>query len=288
MTFATVGNVQVAYELVGDRGRPWVLTPGGRFSKAFPGVREMAEALAAEGNRVLIWDRPNCGASDVEFSGESESTMQADVLAGLIRELDLGPTVIAGGSGGSRVSLIAAARHPEITSGLAVWLVSGGVYGLMSLGVYYCGGSLTAAWNGGMEAVLELPEWQEVLERNPRNRERFLAQDPREFVATMERWMAAYCPNDEVVPGLTKEAAAAYDRPALVFRSGVSDVSHTRATSEQVAAALPNASLVEPPWGDTEWIERSSHRARTGEDVLFMSWPKLVPQLTEWARETLD
>jgi pimeloyl-ACP methyl ester carboxylesterase len=32
-------------------------------------VRELAVALAERGNRVLIWDRPNCGASDVRFTG---------------------------------------------------------------------------------------------------------------------------------------------------------------------------------------------------------------------------
>src|SRR4051794_15991108 len=104
MSVASVNGLQVSYELIGDSGRPWAITPGGRFSKDYGGVRELGEALAAEGNRVVIWDRPNCGESDVEFSGVSESAMQADALGGLIRELGLGPTVIAGGSGGSRVS----------------------------------------------------------------------------------------------------------------------------------------------------------------------------------------
>ncbi|MGO8890875.1 MAG: hypothetical protein ACLQB1_14460 [Streptosporangiaceae bacterium] len=35
-----------------------MITPGGRFSKDSPGVRELAAALAERGNRVLIWDRP--------------------------------------------------------------------------------------------------------------------------------------------------------------------------------------------------------------------------------------
>ena len=55
-----------------------------------------------------------------------------------------------------------------------------------------------------MEAVVELPEWQEVLERNPANRDRMLAMDPATFIDTMERWMLVYCPcGDEVVPGLS-------------------------------------------------------------------------------------
>jgi pimeloyl-ACP methyl ester carboxylesterase len=283
-----IGGVQVAYEVIGDRGRPWALTPGGRFSKDDPGVRELAETLAEAGHQVVIWDRPNCGESDVCFDGDSESAMQADTLAGLLRSLDLSPAVIAGGSGGSRVSLLTVGRHPEIAAGLAVWWISGGVYGLMALGTHYCGRSLHAAWNGGMEAVVALPDWAEVLERNPRNRDIFLAQDPRAFVATMERWMVAYCPcGSELVPGLPDDQARAVDVPALVFRSGVSDVHHTRATSEQVAALLPTSQLVEPPWGDREWLERQAARIDGSAPGLFARWPLLAPQLLAWADETI-
>jgi pimeloyl-ACP methyl ester carboxylesterase len=269
-------------------GRPWVITPGGRFSKDSPGVRELAVALAERGNRVLIWDRPNCGSSEVCFTGTSESAMQADALAELLVHLGMTPAVIAGGSGGSRVSLLTAARHRDVAAGLALWWISGGVYGLMILGVHYCGESLKAAWNGGMAAVAALPEWAEILERNPANRQRFLDQDPGEFLATMERWMAAYCAcGDELVPGLPDADARRLDVPALVFRSGASDFNHTRATSERVARLLPNASLVEPPWGDGEWNERSAARAGGVGEGLFAGWPLLAPALQAWADEVL-
>src|SRR5712692_4313792 len=101
MASATVDGLTLAHEIIGE-GRPWVITPGGRFSKDYPGVRELGAALALRGNRVLIWDRPNTGASDVCFDGDNESAMQADTLAGLLRVLDMTPAVIAGGSGGSR------------------------------------------------------------------------------------------------------------------------------------------------------------------------------------------
>jgi pimeloyl-ACP methyl ester carboxylesterase len=269
-------------------GRPWVITPGGRFSKDSPGVRELAGALAERGNRVLIWDRPNCGASEVCFTGTSESAMQADALAELLVHLGMTPAVIAGGSGGSRVSMLTAARHRDVAAGLALWWISGGVYGLMILGVHYCGESLKAAWNGGMAAVAALPEWAEILERNPANRQRFLDQDPGEFLATMERWMAAYraC-GDELVPGLPDADARRLDVPALVFRSGASDFNHTRATSEQVARVLPHARLVEPPWGDDEWNERSAARAGGAGEGLFVRWPLLAPALQAWADEVL-
>jgi hypothetical protein len=91
--------------------------------------------------------------------------------------------------------------------------------------------------------------------------------------------MLAYCPSDdELVPGLPDVTARSMTLPALVFRSGESDPHHTRATSERVAALLPNAQLVEPPWGDTEWNERV-----VSGDGLFARWPLLAPRLLEWA-----
>jgi pimeloyl-ACP methyl ester carboxylesterase len=287
MTIAKVNGLSISYEVIGE-GHPWAITPGGRFSKDSPGVRELAVALAERGNRVLIWDRPNCGESDVCFEGSSESAMQADTLAGLLAQLDMTPAVIVGGSGGARVSLLTAARHRELAAALAMWWISGGVYGLMSLGTHYCSGSISAAWRQGMEGVVALPEWAEVLERNPGNRQRFLDQDPKEFVASMERWMAVYCPrDDELIPGLPDADARRFDVPTLVFRSGTTDLSHRRETSEQLAALLPTAQLVEPPWGDNEWNERSSARPGGQGEGLFSGWPAIAPILADWADKIL-
>lgn len=284
MPTADIDGTRIAYEIVGDRGRPWVITPGGRFSKDTPGVRELAQALAAQGNRVLIWDRPNCGASDVRFTGDSESQMQADALAGLLRALDMTPAVIVGGSGGARVSLLTAAHHPDATDKLAMLWISGGIYGLLLLAVHYCGESLRAAWQGGMQAVTELPEWAEVLERNPRNRELFLQLDPQQFIRTLEQWMLVYCPQPgSTVPGITDDALAKLDAPTLIFRSGASDPHHTRATSEQLHTLIPGSQLVEPPWPDDEWIRRGE-AARNGEGGLFERWPLLAPQLLDFAK----
>jgi pimeloyl-ACP methyl ester carboxylesterase len=287
MATVEIDGTTIAYEIIGEVagvGAPWLLTPGGRFTKEAPGVRELAEALAAQGQRVLIWDRPNTGASDICFTGASESEMQADRLAGLLKAVDMAPAVIIGGSGGARVSLLTAARHPHVASKLAMWWISGGTFGLLTLAVVYCGESIRAAWQGGMEAVVELPEWADVLEKNPGNRRRFLDLDPRQFIETLERWMRVYCPDpNAAVPGLPEGAYAALALPTLVFRSGESDPYHTRATSELLHRLIPGAQLVEPPWGDTEWIERSN-AARAGTGGLFERWPLLAPQLLEFAR----
>jgi len=279
-------ELAIAYELIGDGGRTWAVTPGGRFNRNYPGIRELATALAELGNRVLIYDRPNTGESDVCLVGSTESAMQADALAALLLHLDLAPAVIAGGSGGSRVSLLTAARHPDVAAGLAVWWISGGVFGLMTIGTGYCAESIRAAWTGGMEAVVAIPEtvqgnWQEVMRANPMNRNRLLDQDPEEFIATMERWLLAYCPcGDDLVPGLPDAAARAMTMPTIVFRSGESDPFHTRATSEALSKALPNAELVEPPWDDRVWIDSEPGRR-------FDSWPRLAPILSDWATGAL-
>ena len=99
--------------------------------------------------------------------------------------------------------------------------------------------------------------------------------------------MAVYCPrDDDVVPGLSVAEAKAFDLPALVFRSGESDPHHTRATSERLAAVFPNTRLVEPPWGDREWLERGE--AHEQGEGLFARWPLLAPTLQDWAGETLQ
>lgn len=280
MPIDNVNGLDVSYEVIGQ-GEPWAITPGGRFSKDAAGVRELASDLANAGKQVLIWDRPNTGASEISFEGESESAMQADVLAALLRDLGMTPAVLAGGSGGARVTLLAAARHPDTARALAVWWISGGTYGLISLGVHYCGDSILAAWTKGMQAVAELPEWREPLEQRPTNRDKLIAQDPEQFIRGLERWMVAYCPKaDELVPGLPDAVARRMALPALVFRSGQSDPHHTRQTSERLAELLPTVTLVEPPWGDREWVERVELAAVEG---IFSRWPLLVPQLLEWA-----
>ena len=285
MARAVIDGVGIEFEVIGE-GRPWTITPGGRYSKDSPGVRELGQALAAAGYSAVIWDRPNCGRSDVCFDGENESAMQADALAGLLRHLDLGPAVISGGSGGSRVSILTVARHPELAAAMALWWISGGTYGLMTLGTYYCGGSLAAAWHDGMEGVAALDEWQEVIGLTPSNRDYILSRDRAEFIETMDRWMAVYCPcGGEVVPGLSNDEAQRLTLPSLIFRSGESDLAHTRVTSERLAEVLPNSQLVEPPWGDAEWNDRHTPEAQA--EGLFAHWPMLAPQLLSWAGEVL-
>jgi pimeloyl-ACP methyl ester carboxylesterase len=279
----TVNGLSIEYELIG-KGAPVVITPGGRFSKETPGVRELAEVLAQSGKQVLIWDRPNCGGSDVSFDGESESRLNADTLAGLLRTLGLAPALLVGGSAGSRVSLMTAERHAAVVSKLFILWISGGPIGLATLIQTYCSPSANAANRGGMEAVAALPDWAEVVKRNPGNRKRFLSQDAERFIETMQRWGGSFFPAPgSPVPGMSPESFRAIRVPTMVLRSGKSDLAHTRKTSEDVHAMIPGSILAEPPWPDNEWNMRGAARAK-GEG-LFQNWPKLAPQILEFAKK---
>jgi pimeloyl-ACP methyl ester carboxylesterase len=282
MARIAINGVGIEYELLGESAAPPIaLTPGGRFAMDTPGLRELAEALVAGGRRVLLWDRPNCGASDMSFDGASESELHAHTLIGLIHALALGKTALVAGSAGSRVSLIAAAFDPAAVSQLVLWWISGGPISLAQLAAHYCGEPAMTASIGGMAAVAAAPCWADQVRRNPRNREILLTQDPGRYIETLQRWALAYAPSERSpVPGMTPEDFARLRMPALIFRSGASDLSHTRRTSEWVHELIPHSEIVDPPWPDNEWNQRLL--AQSQGQGLFMNWPALAPVILEF------
>ena len=280
MANISISGIQIEYDLLGAPGAPAIaLTPGGRFSMECPGVRELGEALAASGKRVLLWDRPNCGASDIFFTGDSESALQAQMLTKLIRALDLGPTAIAGGSAGARVSMLAAAYDPDIVSHLIMWWITGGPLMMIALASNNCSKLALIASLRGMGAVAQSPDWAEQINRNPGNRDRILAQDREAFIATMERWALAYLPStDFPMPGLSAEDFARLRMPVLIFRNGEGDLTHPPETSERVHELIPHSRLVDPPWPDDEWNNRFIAAQANGSGH-YLGWPMLASDI---------
>lgn len=283
-----VDGLELDYELIGpEGGRPLVLTPGGRYPRDTAGVPELGRIFADNGYRVVLWDRPGCGASDIAFTAPSESVMNAEALVGLVRALGLKDVNLVGGSAGSRVSLMAGIRMPENVHKIAAWWFSGGAIGLAGLAWFYCGDQVAAASKGGMEAVAALPSWADQISRNPRIRDILLAQDPDQFIDTMQRWAAAFNYSEtSPMPGIPPEDFAKLTMPVLAFRSGKSDMAHTRRTSEWVNELLPNSTFMEPPWGDQEWnyvstfpTDPANRRGR------FERWPLIAPQVLEFLKD---
>jgi pimeloyl-ACP methyl ester carboxylesterase len=249
-----VDGMGIDYEWLGDEGAPpLVLTPGGRYPRDTAGVPELGRIFADNGYRVLLWDRPGCGASDIAFTA---------------------------------ITLMAAARDPGNVRKIAIWWISGGPVGLAGLAWFYCGDQIAAASKGGMEAVAALPSWADQIARNPRIRDILLAQDPDTYIDTMQKWGKAFAYSDDSpVPGMGPADFAKLTMPVLLFRSGKSDMAHTRRTSEWLHEMLPNVTFQEPPWGDQEWnyvstfpIDPANRRGR------FERWPLIAPPVLEFLK----
>ena len=280
-----INGGNVVYEILGKTGDFIALTPGGRFSKDIEGLRPLAHELVKGGYRVLLWDRPNCGKSDVQFYGQSESHMRAQTLHALITGLDIGPCIIAGGSGGARDSMLTTMLYPEIVRKLVVWNIVGGVYGSFVLGSYYIVPSILAVRGGGMKDVARIGEWKERIEENPANRDRFLALDPDAFLKLMLRWLNAFVPKPgQTIPGVADEMFDNIKVPTLIIRGGENDLDHPKRTSLEVSCLIKGSKLIDPPWPEDAWERAGEARAagKVKRFNMFDTWVQAAPAILDF------
>jgi pimeloyl-ACP methyl ester carboxylesterase len=243
MTAATVRGAGIRYEVVGDEG-PWlVLTPGGR--SGLESAQALAGKIAVAGYRALIYDRPNCGASDVLISDDAwEDEIGAADVAELLRQLNATPAIAVAQAGGNRVNFFLALHHPEVLRGVIFCWPSGRQRAAEILAQDYYGQFAEAAQQGGMSAVCDTPYYQERIERNAGNRERLLAMDPGAFIAAMERWRQGFLDSAEwPAIAVTEEQLRSINLPVCVIPGLTDDPIHGRETSEQVARLIPGAQV---------------------------------------------
>jgi pimeloyl-ACP methyl ester carboxylesterase len=283
-TFEINGG-NVVYEILGKEGEFIALTPGGRFSKDIEGLRPLAQALVKGGYRVLLWDRPNCGKSDVQFYGQSESHMRAETLHALITGLEIGPCILAGGSGGARDSMLTTMLYPEIVRKLVVWNIVGGVYGTFVLGSFYIVPSILAVRGTGMTGVARVSEWKERIAENPANEGRLLSFDSDEFLTLMLRWLNAFVSKPgQTIPGVPDEMFDNIKVPSLIIRGGENDWDHPKRTSLEVSCLIKGSELIDPPWPEDAW-ERAGEKfaASGGKDFcLFDTWVQAAPAILDF------
>ena len=280
-----INGGNVVYEILGKDGEFIVLTPGGRFSKDIPGLKPLAKKLVEGGYRVLLWDRPNCGKSDVQFYGQSESHMRAETLQQLITTLDIGPCILAGGSGGARDSMLTTMLYPELIRKLVVWNIVGGVYGSFVLGSYYIVPSILAVRGAGMKAVAQIAEWQERIADNPDNEARILAQDSNAFLKLMLRWLNAFVPKPgQTIPGVEDEMFDNITVPTLIIRGGENDLDHPKRTSLEVSCLIKGSTVIDPPWPEDAW-ERAGEARASGKVKrfnMFDTWVQAAPAILDF------
>ena len=264
MAVASINGANIRYEVLGPPdGVPVVLTPGGRAG--MEGVQPLAERLAGK-CRVIIYDRRNCGASDVVVAGpRSEQDVWAEDVHQLLRHLDAGPAWVGGGSNGCRVSLLHAIQYPDDVRGLLLWWVSGGGGAARRLGHQYYGQFIEAADSGGMEAVAATPYFAERIQENPGNRERLLAMAPWDFISVMSRWRSFFRADSRVI-GVAEEEIRAIRTPAVIV-SGDDDT-HLPEAARALNELLGGSELHPPALSGEESVRMMQGAAPELRDVL--------------------
>jgi pimeloyl-ACP methyl ester carboxylesterase len=236
-----VRGVGINYDIVGDHG-PWLLLiQGGRQDMEL--FRPLAENFAAAGYRVMMHDRRNSGGSDLALGSDpSEEELFADDAHALCAQLGALPVIACGGAGGSRHCILLTLRHAGSTRCLLLWWPSGSRPAAEQLAEQYYGQYIAAAESGGMAAVLAMPYYAERCRRVPENRERLLAMNVDEFIATMRRWRQFFLDGaDMPVIGVSSETVRSITLPACIVPGH--DLIHPREVGEGLAKLLPNAEL---------------------------------------------
>jgi len=227
-------------------------------------VRGLAERLATH-HRVIIYDRRNCGASDVIIGQElSEPETWAEDLHELLNRLDASPAYIGGGSVGCMVSLLLAIRHPETVKGLLLWNVIGGAIAAERLGYNYYEQFMDFALRDGMKGIVECEFFAERIQQNPSNRERLLSMTAREFIGVMQKWRSFFTAEKPVI-GATEAELKTIQVP-LVIIPGDDDI-HPRSVGENLHAILPHSELHTLVWSPKETELMKQQGAEKSRDM---------------------
>jgi pimeloyl-ACP methyl ester carboxylesterase len=269
-----IRGVNMNYKIIGDHG-PWVaLSPGGR--RDISGIELLAGKVADTGYRVVIFDRRNCGASDVVIDGQdSEYEIWADDVHELLRQLGALPAVIGGSSSGCRTALLFALRHPEAVKALLLWRVTGGRFACERLAQEYYGQYIEAAQRGGMAAVCEMEHWKERIAARPENRSALIKMDAQRFITVMSRWREYFLQGADLpVIGATEAELKTIKVPACIIPGN--DLTHGRQTGENLGKLLQNSEVhvLFPKHYDEalspreEWDEKAGEMAALFDDFL--------------------
>jgi pimeloyl-ACP methyl ester carboxylesterase len=271
MSEATVRDIRIHYEVIGNAG-PWIaITPGSR--RGYDELVDLSKRIAASGYRVLLHDRRNCGASDVAFDGSaSEHEVWADDLFYLGKQLGALPMYVGGSSAGARLAILFALRHRQAVRGLLLWRVTGGQEAVDRLAESYYGQFVKLARGGGMQAICESEHFRECIAARPTNRDRLLNTDPEEFIRVMTYWRERFLESATLpVVGASEADLRSLTAPACIIAGN--DVIHTPATARKVAGLIAGSELHDDvvaqrsddnllrDWDRVEWREKEGRIA---------------------------
>ena len=277
-----VNGVNIVFEMAGE-GTPIVYTPGG-FAMREREALVFAGRLSAK-YKVLVWDRRNCGYSDVAIvASPSEFHLWADDIHRLLRELEMTPAYFGGRSGGCVLSLLMAHRYPNDVKGLLLQEAptDNVPEALSPIAEHHCYRFAEVAESSGMEAVIAessaLSDWAWVqswiadsIERNAENRERILAVDPAAFASTMRTWGEWIESERFYLANLRDDEIGAISAPAYIT-PGL-NMLHPKHTAERLYRLMPNAE-----WNGyfDEYTDQSIQEIADATDTTDLSTPASI------------
>jgi pimeloyl-ACP methyl ester carboxylesterase len=274
MPVAKLRGANLNYEVLGSHGSWMALSPGGR--RALDAVKPLALRMAHAGYRVLIFDRRNCGLSDIVIGGPtSEYEIWVDDLHELLSQLNGLPAVLGGSSSGCRLSLLFAIKYSAAVRALLLWRVTGGAFAAQRLTENYYGQYIRAARQGGMAAVCELDHFKERIAARPTNRETLMAMQPEAFIAAMERWQEQFRRAAELpVIGMSEKDLSSIKVPTCIIPGN--DRTHNHAIAETAHRMIAGSELHDLFPGDLDvdlvpqedWAQKDPEMARVFLDFL--------------------
>ena len=267
-----VNGLSIAYEVIGD-GRPWVITPGGRFSKDSPGVAS--------------WPGARGGRQPGAHLGPAQHGRLRRVLHRAVRV----------GHAGRRAGPAVPPRHdarghrrrlgrlpcrcsppPAIREWPPRWPPGGSAAACTASS---CSAPTTAATQsappgpGAWRRSPPCPSGRGA-GTEPGQPAAFLDQDPQEFIATLERWMVPYCPcGDELVPGLPDADARARPGARVPQRGQRPQPRGRRPRGWRRCCRTPGSSS--PPGATTSGTSARPPGPEGAGEGLFVRWPCWPP-----------
>jgi len=151
---------------------------------------------------------------------------------------------------------------------LLLYRITGGPFAAKRLAYQYYDQYIELVRNGGMQAVAESEHFAERIKANPKNRERLLAMDPKQFVDVMTRWRSHFVASADLpVIGVTEQQLNSIKVPTCVIPGN--DKTHSHITGNAAHRMIPGSELHDLWPGDLDidlfppedWATREAEQA---------------------------
>lgn len=278
MSEVIIKNTKLTYEILGDTGPAIALTSGGQYSRE--GMRPFAQKLQ-DSFRVLIWDRRNCGDSDLYLNAiPDEMQVWAGDLHELLDYLGLLPAYVGGSSSGTLTSLRYAVSFPSDVRGLL--LLNPPLAEPDDVG-NFCqkawGKLADIAVANGMVAAIDEGWLGQLAANYPRHRERLLSVNPKEFASALRSWISVWQAKSSYW-GISVSSLEGITTPAIIF-SNENNATHPWSSVEMLCNEMPNS--VRPEMAPEE-AEEINSKWRDGlhepyQNAMVSAWKKFIQRM---------